>query len=66
MAIGLQKEEKEFFYVDPNTKSYLHDLPEYFDQLNSFNKDHLVNHLITELTIILFVQKFRLKRFRQF
>lgn len=38
-------EPLEFHWVDPIAKEHLTDLPFYYDQLGSFNKDHIINAL---------------------
>ncbi|MFK8006490.1 MAG: FkbM family methyltransferase [Saprospiraceae bacterium] len=38
-------ESLEFHWVDPIAKKHLPDLPFYYDQLGSFNKDHIVKAL---------------------
>jgi len=37
--------EMTFYWVDPIAKESLPDLPYWYDQLNSFDKDHIVNQL---------------------
>lgn len=34
-----------FYYVDSTAKSHVPDLPPWFDQLGSFNRSHITNHL---------------------
>jgi len=40
-----QGESLEFYWVDPIAKEHLTDLPFYFDQLGSFDKNHIVRAL---------------------
>lgn len=46
VAIGSEKETKKFYYVKEGAKADLGDkLPFWYDQLGSFNKDHILKHL---------------------
>lgn len=38
-----------FYWIDPVAKDKLKDLPSWFDQLGSFNRQHILNHLDGEL-----------------
>ncbi len=39
----------DFFWVDPSAKDHLNDLPYWYDQLGSFNKQHILQELGPEL-----------------
>lgn len=43
-AVGAQ-EQLTFYWVDPKAKDHLPDLPYWYDQLGSFNKQHIVEQL---------------------
>jgi FkbM family methyltransferase len=44
-AVGEDAPYKEFFYVSEDAKHAVKDLPEWWDQLGSFDKDHILKHL---------------------
>lgn len=51
VAIGPREEEVKFYYVSEEARTVLgDDLPSYFDQLGSFNREHIANHLEGILT----------------
>jgi FkbM family methyltransferase len=45
LAIGARDGEATFYYVDERARAALPELPPYFDQLGSFDRDHIVKHL---------------------
>jgi FkbM family methyltransferase len=45
VAIGAPAGEATFYYVDPNAIQTIPTLPEWFDQLGSFDRNHIVKHL---------------------
>jgi FkbM family methyltransferase len=45
VAIGREAGQTDFYYVDAKAKNELPDLPEWFDQLGSFDRNHIVKHL---------------------
>jgi len=45
VAIGKKIEKVNFYYVSELAKEQLSDLPYWYDQLGSFNPDHITNHL---------------------
>lgn len=45
VAIGSAEGEAPFYYVDERAKAALPQLPPYFDQLGSFDRQHIVKHL---------------------
>lgn len=45
VAIGKQCDRATFYYVDEKAKEVITDLPRWFDQLGSFNRRHIVEHL---------------------
>lgn len=44
-AIGEKQGTTTFYYVSKNAKEELADLPEWYDQLGSFDREHIVKHL---------------------
>lgn len=44
IAISDRAAKKPFYYVAENAKTGLPDLPLYYDQFGSFNRDHITNH----------------------
>jgi FkbM family methyltransferase len=45
IAIGPQTTETNFYSVDPAAKQQIPDLPSWFDQLGSFDRNHILKHL---------------------
>lgn len=45
VAIGSPAGCRRFYYVDPCVNVRIHNLPEWFDQLGSFNREHIMKHL---------------------
>ena len=45
VAIGAAADQINFYYVDPKANQNLPDLPTWFDQLGSFERNHIVKHL---------------------
>jgi FkbM family methyltransferase len=45
VAIGASASEAAFYYVDSKASQNIPSLPEWFDQLGSFNRKHIVNEL---------------------
>jgi FkbM family methyltransferase len=45
VAIGASAAEVSFYYVDEKAKQDIPDLPGWFDQLGSFNRNHILKHL---------------------
>jgi FkbM family methyltransferase len=45
VAVGSAEGEITFFYVDPKANQSLPSLPVWFDQLGSFDRNHIVKHL---------------------
>jgi FkbM family methyltransferase len=43
-AIGQSPGPSEFYYVSPEARCEMPRLPSYFDQLGSFNRDHILDH----------------------
>ena len=41
-AVDSSNSKKKFYYVDPNAKQAMPELPIWFDQLGSFNKQHIL------------------------
>jgi FkbM family methyltransferase len=64
VAIGLQKAEKNFFYVDEKARRYLKDLPEYFDQLNTFNKEYIIDHFGSRINDYIICEKIMVEPFQ--
>jgi FkbM family methyltransferase len=50
VAIGASTGKATFYYVDGKAIDSLPDLPTWYDQLGSFNKDHIARHLDGVLT----------------
>lgn len=50
LAVGAPAGQATFYYVDDKARDSLPDLPPWFNQLGSFNRRHLVNHLNGSLT----------------
>ncbi len=48
-AIGTQQSLTRFFYVDPAVESSGIDVPEWYDRIGGFNRNHLIKHLGTEV-----------------
>ena len=73
MAVGAEPAVLPFYFVREEAKSQFPDLPPYFDQLGSFDRQHIVSHLggmlepfIEELPIAVerlhdLIQKHRIK-----
>jgi FkbM family methyltransferase len=59
VAVGSPAGEATFYYVDPKASSSIPNLPAWFDQLGSFDKNHIVNHL--GLIVTPFVVEFQVK-----
>lgn len=49
VAIGATTGKKTFYYVDQAAYDLIPDLPHWFDQLGSFDKNHIVKHLNAKL-----------------
>ena len=49
LAIGPRGKET-FYFLDPSAKKKFADLPEWFDQLGSFNKSHITDHFGAKLS----------------
>lgn len=45
VAIGPTDGEKTFYYVDPRAKAAIPALPPWYDQLNGFDRNHIIKHL---------------------
>lgn len=45
VAIGVEVGESTFYYVDEKAEESIPNLPSWYDQLGSFNKDHILKHL---------------------
>lgn len=45
VAIGATAGKRVFFYVDQQARNCIPDLPPWFDQLGSFDRDHILKHL---------------------
>jgi FkbM family methyltransferase len=45
VAIGATEGTERFYYVSPEAKEAIPDLPDWHDQLGSFNKSHILHHL---------------------
>jgi FkbM family methyltransferase len=45
VAIGAASEQLSFYYVDTKAKQELPNLPTWFDQLGSFDRNHIMKHL---------------------
>jgi FkbM family methyltransferase len=45
LAISATIGPKTFYYVDQSAKDFIPDLPEWFDQLGSFDREHILKHL---------------------
>lgn len=45
VAIGNETREETFYYVAEEARQELTDLPAWYDQLGSFNRDHIVKYL---------------------
>ena len=45
LAIGSREGDAPFYYVDERARAALPGLPPYYDQLGSFNREHIVKHL---------------------
>jgi len=45
VAVGASAGEIPFYYVDPNAAERIPNLPEWFDQIGSFDRNHIVKHL---------------------
>jgi len=45
VAIGAAADQINFYYVDPKASQNLPDLPTWFNQLGSFDRNHIVKHL---------------------
>jgi FkbM family methyltransferase len=45
IAIGAASGQASFYYVDEKARQEIHDLPGWFDQLGSFNRNHILKHL---------------------
>jgi FkbM family methyltransferase len=45
VAIGASAGEATFYYVDAKAVEAIPNLPKWFDQLGSFNRNHILNHL---------------------
>jgi FkbM family methyltransferase len=50
VAIGTAVGETTFYYVHPNAHQAIPDLPNWFDQVGSFARNHIVKHLSTAVT----------------
>jgi len=50
VAIGANTGKATFYYVDGRAIDSIPDLPIWYDQLGSFNRDHIAKHLDGELT----------------
>ena len=48
-AIGTQKGLTKFFYVDPAVETSGVDVPEWYDRIGGFNRNHLTKHLGREV-----------------
>jgi FkbM family methyltransferase len=44
VAIGVTKETKDFYFVSDKAKDILEDCPPWYDQLGSFNNEHISKH----------------------
>lgn len=51
--------EEDFYYVDKHAKYVIPNLPEWYDQIGSFNKDHILRHM--EGKFEPFIQRMRIK-----
>jgi FkbM family methyltransferase len=45
VAVGARAGEATFYYVDPEARARMPDLPFWIDQLGSFDRNHIINHL---------------------
>jgi FkbM family methyltransferase len=45
IAIGPRTGRSTFYYVDEQAREHIPDLPRWFDQLGSFDKNHILKHL---------------------
>jgi len=45
VAVGANAEKRPFYYVSENARDHLPDLPDWFDQLGSFDRAHITKHL---------------------
>jgi FkbM family methyltransferase len=45
VAVGAINGRSTFYYVDPAARAELHDLPSWFDQIGSFDRNHIMKHL---------------------
>lgn len=44
LAVGPGRPSAPFYYVAPDARDMLPELPDYFDQLGSFDRNHIVKH----------------------
>ena len=45
VAIGSASDEAIFYHVDPKAREHITDLPRWFDQLSSLDRNHILKHL---------------------
>ncbi len=65
VAIGSADGEATFYYVDERAKIALPALPPYFDQLGSFNREHIVEHLGGALEPFILERRVQVRRLSQ-
>jgi len=51
--------EEDFYYVDNHAKYVIPDLPEWYDQIGSFNREHILGHM--EGKVEPFIQKIKIR-----
>jgi len=49
VAIGQKQERRKFFFMAKEAKDFIPDIPEWYDQLGSFERDHLAKHFTSEV-----------------
>jgi FkbM family methyltransferase len=57
LAIGPVSSQMDFHYVSPDAKSAIPNLPEWFDQLGSFDPSHIAKHLDGQLVPYVVTEK---------
>jgi FkbM family methyltransferase len=49
VAIGQKQERRKFFFIAKEAKDFIPDMPEWYDQLGSFDRNHLAKHFSAEV-----------------
>jgi FkbM family methyltransferase len=62
VAIGTARGEAVFYFVDPAAARAIPDLPSWFDQLGSFDKNHILKHLNGALAPFIVEQRVPVRR----